>query len=281
MLTAQSASPIDYFIVDGMYVAARSFFATPPLTAPDGTPTGCLHGFLGAMERALRDLKPRHVVIANEGHRGVRDALFSDYKAQRKEFPDELKHQLGILFPLCRHLGWSVLAYEGTEADDVIASICSQWTGTKAIFTTDKDLQTLVDDTTFIYKREKKKSLLLTREDITAKWGVAPKAIAEILTLSGDTSDNIPGIRGIGLKTATQLVQKYGTAANVMLHLDELPLLRGRLEAGAKSLALSRQLVQLNACLPVSLQEAPDPAAAQTMFSRLNMKKAQTTWGIS
>jgi DNA polymerase-1 len=279
MLAASSIAPVDYFIVDGMYVAARSFFATPPLTAPDGTPTNCLFGFLGAMERAIADLRPKHIIVANEGARGTRDELFSDYKANRTEFPQELKDQLQLLFPLCGYLGWSVMTHAGAEADDVIASICTQWEGTKAIFTTDKDLHTLVNDHTFIYKREKKKSLLSTVEDITAKWGVPPKAIADILLLAGDSIDNIPGVDGIGLKTATRLIQTYGSVDNLLLHQSELPVtLQKKLQLGAADLELSRKLIQMNTALPIALGEKPDFEAAGALFSRLNMKKAHTVW---
>lgn len=263
MLRAKQAAPIDLLIFDTVFVLYRSFLATPPLSTSEGFPTNALHGGFGAALRAIEELKPKRVVFALEGGgdtEGDRSDLFKGYKANRTDFPADFSKQFSVFLDIAHKLGWHCLSAPGQEADDVIASLCQTYKDArKVIFTTDKDILSLTDENTWIYQRFRGKSNLLEAEDISAKWGnLRPDQILDVLSLMGDSVDNVPGVSGIGKKSALALVGKYGTAAAVYDHLDELPKRQAtKLQEGQEAFQLSSKLIQLNRNLPFQIKDKP------------------------
>jgi DNA polymerase I len=282
MILPKDAPPIDILIIDSYYMLYRAHCSTPPLKTPGGFPTGAMHGFMGGLLNLIKELKPARVVLALEGGGDSdRASMDPNYKVQRSSFPDELSQQMPHLWKICQNAGIQTISISGTEADDVIASICVQNpTLTKAIFTTDKDIISLTNENTFIVKKEKGKVTLLDATDIKAKWGVEPSQIPEVLKLAGDSIDNVPGIPGIGLKTATTLIQTWGTCENIYANLDKLSEKHRNLFTEHKaSYELSRQLINLVTALSVDLIPPPrNIPVLEVMLDTFSMTKVKGTW---
>lgn len=209
--------PIKHFLIDGSYLVWRSFLATPPLHAPDGFPTNAIHGFLGAVSSALKGLGNPPCHIAWDGGSAGRSEIIASYKQNRQKCPPELSRQIPVINQLCQLLGWQTARIQGYEADDILHTwVRLLGASNKAIFTTDKDLISLVDNTTFIYERQRGKIKLLDEEYYTSKWGIPPRSIPDFLALQGDKIDGIPGVRGLGSKTATKLLQEFQTLERIL-----------------------------------------------------------------
>jgi DNA polymerase-1 len=259
MKPAKEAAPIDVAIIDCFYVAYRGFCSTPMLQSKAGVPTNAIHGILGAVRRMVRDLRPKAVIVATESKTNLRDQISADYKAGR-QLPELFGQQIPYIYQMCKLFGWHLLDQEGYEADDVIASVARRMTELKlrgVVFTTDKDVIGRIAETSGIvgvFRVEKGKSQVMEPADYLAKWGVPPSLKAEVLCLSGDGVDNVPGISGLGEKTAVKLIQEFGSIAGIYQNLDKLkPKLRTLLESpeGKEALELSRRLIQINDTLPV------------------------------
>lgn len=282
MIVGRTLNKCEYLIVDGYYMAYRAYTSTPPLTNSQGFPTGAIHGFMGSLLSLIKDLRPSNVVIAVEGGSGDREEQNTDYKANRKDFPEDLKKQLPIIFGLCNAFGLTVVGSEGKEADDVIASICHQNKDVyKVIFTTDKDLFTLVDDKCFIAKKVKGKTMLWTAPDVKEKWGVNPQQIKDVLCLSGDSIDNVKGVPGIGLKTAVKLINEFGSSDNVYSNLDKVPkttskkLIEGK-ESYIEGVSLITMDHELD--LPNLSNSKPNKDALEDLYAALEMKSSKERW---
>jgi DNA polymerase-1 len=249
------------FLVDGHALAYRAFYAIPNLTAPDGRPTGAILGFLRKLMRVIREAKPDGLIVVFDGHGPTfRDELSADYKATRSPMPDELRSQLAAIVDLVPRLGLKVItASGGVEADDVIASIALEAAGRGLdveILSGDKDLASLVRERT---KTTGAVTLLAPSRDLDAerrldpagvaeKYGVPPSLIPDLLSLMGDASDNIPGVAGVGAKTAAKLLNEHGSIDGILKAVDSLtPKLKKSFEENSDALALSRKLVALRA----------------------------------
>jgi len=241
--------PIDTLIIDGAYLCWRSFHATPPLLSKSGIPTGAIHGFINSIRSALKETKANECIIAWEGGTGGRDQIIPGYKQDRIALPSNLGQQMQKIRTLSELMGWPVIRVEGLEADDVIYSIVLQnQTKVKAIFTTDKDIIALADETTMIYAREKGKSIYYTKEDYAEKWGVSPQYIPAVLALCGDQIDCIPGVSGIGKKTATELVRQYFTVEAIIQAADQgklKPKVANAIITQKENLLASQKAIQL------------------------------------
>ncbi|HEX8371813.1 MAG TPA: 5'-3' exonuclease H3TH domain-containing protein [Chthoniobacterales bacterium] len=209
-------------LIDGHYYVYRSFFAIRGLTNSAGVPTNAVYGFVKTIRKMLKDLQPDlAAVIWDEGLPERRTALQPEYKAQRTEMPGDMIPQLGLIRDLVPMMGLASLGLEGHEADDLMASyaVAARDLGHETIVATnDKDLFQLVGPLVHIYSTNKTDlaqptdpHALLGPEAVQKKWGVAPPQIGDSLALIGDSVDNIPGVPGIGPKTATQLIQQFGS----------------------------------------------------------------------
>lgn len=257
-------------LIDGHYYVYRSFHAIQSLANSRGEPTNAIYGFVKTVRKMLKDLKPElGAVVWDEGLPEKRMALQPEYKQQRAAMPDKMVPQLDYIQRLCVPMGFASIAKSGTEADDLMAcyTLEANREGIDTILATnDKDLFQLVDDSVKVYssnkadlKNPKDSHALIGSAEVLAKWGVPPSGIGEVLALRGDSVDNIPGIDGIGSKTAVNLIREFGTVQKLLEGLDRIPnaKLREKLAANREKILRNRQMVtlELDHDLPVPLRE--------------------------
>jgi DNA polymerase-1 len=251
------------YIIDGSGYIFRAFYAIQRLSNKDGFPTNALFGFLRMILKTMSQATSDHVVIVfDAGRKTFRNELYPEYKANRTECPPELSQQMPYFRELSRALGLPVLELPGFEADDIIATITAKLSSEGkpiTIVSGDKDLMQLVTDTVEIWDTMKDKRFRIP--DVVEKFGVGPDKVTEVLALTGDTSDNIPGVDGVGPKTATQLIQKYGSVEGVIANvaaLKEDTEIRNRkkiaetIESNIDQLRLSRKLVEVDHKVPLA-----------------------------
>ena len=294
MRPAQEIAPVDTIIIDCFYVAYRGFCSTPPLQSSNVTPTNAIHGILGAVRRMVKDLQPKSVIVATEGRTNLRDQMSADYKAGR-ELPALFSQQIPLIYKMCKLFGWHLLESDGYEADDVIVTVGRRMRELHlraAVFSTDKDIISRISDEfgiVGIFKTEKGKSFILEPADYTKKWGVSPALIPEVLCLCGDSVDNVPGIKGVGEKTAVRLIQEFGGVAGLYANLEKVKpdKLRALLDKpeSRESLKMSQELIQLNENLPTD-DAIFQPGQQQTedlreFFLSLDMVKTAASLGPS
>lgn len=255
-------------LVDGHYYLYRSFFAIRGLRNSRGEPTNAIYGFLKAIRKMLADLKPdRAAVVWDAGLPARRTELLPSYKQNRSEMPDDLRPQEDWLQEKIPLLGIASLWLENTEADDLIASyaIAARNEGAEVVIATnDKDILQIVCDGISIYSTakadlEQATFALLGPPEVSGKWGVRPELIADVLALTGDSSDNIPGVPGIGTKTASTLVAAHGGLATLLADpsiIAKVPL-REKIAANRELIESNREMVRLDddLALPVPWQE--------------------------
>ncbi|MFM7375149.1 MAG: 5'-3' exonuclease H3TH domain-containing protein, partial [Chthoniobacterales bacterium] len=244
--------------------AYRSFFAIQGLKNSKGEPTNAVFGFVKALRKMLADLKPDLVgVVWDAGLPERRMELLPSYKQQREETPDDLDVQFAVIEEAVAALGAHNLSLEGHEADDLIAAYAAAARQDKAdiiIATNDKDIYALVDGKTRIYSTNKSDVgeskdgfALLGSAEVEAKWGVPPEKIPDVLALTGDAVDNIPGVEGVGPKTAAKLVLEHGSVAALLDNPAAVKneKLRAKVEAAAARIRDNMELVRLDENLPL------------------------------
>ena len=267
-------------LIDGHYYVYRSFFAIRGLTNSAGTPTNAIYGFVKTVRKMLKDLQPDlAAVIWDEGLPERRTALQPDYKAQRTEMPGDMIPQLGAIRELVPMMGLASLGLPGHEADDLMASYAvaaRDRSYNVFLATNDKDLFQLVGPQVHIYSTNKTDlaqptdpHALLGPAAVERKWGVAPQQIGDILALIGDSVDNIPGVPGIGPKTATQLIQQFGSLGKMLAAVSESPgaiaseKVREKIINSRAQIEQNCEMVRLDLDLPL-----PQPLDALTISPR-------------
>ncbi len=246
------------FLVDGSNHAFRVHFALPPMHAVDGFPTRALYGFTTLFAKLVRVHQPDYVVVAFDSGRTFRHDLFDDYKGHRPDMPEDLRAQWPHLPSLVEGFGYTVLAAEGFEADDVLGTLADRFAGPDLdvmLVTGDKDFGQLVGEHVRILDLMKDQEL--GPEEIEAKLGVKPGQIADALGLAGDSSDNIPGVPGIGMKTAAKFLQQHGTLDAVLeaARAGEIKGKRGQsLVEHADGARLSRTLATIRTDVPLDVE---------------------------
>jgi 5'-3' exonuclease len=279
-------------LVDGHYYAYRSFFAIRDLTNSRGEPTNAVFGFVKALRKMLADLRPDvAAVIWDAGLPERRMQLLPTYKQQREETPEALDRQLPVIEQAVAALGVRNLRLPGHEADDLIAShaaaLLRGGEGDEVVIATnDKDIWALVGPAVSIYSTNKSDVgaakegfVLLGPREVEAKWGVPPGKIPDVLALTGDAVDNIPGVDGVGPKTAARLILEHGAAAL----LAENPAavqnekLRAKIAAAADRIRDNLELVRLDTDLPLplpitELSICPNPAAVVELARRCEFR---------
>ena len=234
-------APNPLVLVDGSSYLYRAFHAFPPLTNSAGEPTGAMYGVLNMLKSLISQVQPSHIAVVFDAKgKTFRDEMFEQYKSHRPPMPDDLRKQIQPLHDIIRALGIPLLVIEGVEADDVIGTLAvaaSKANQKVLISTGDKDMAQLVDDNIMLINTMN--NTLLDREAVIEKYGIPPELIIDYLALMGDSSDNIPGVAGVGEKTALGLLQGIGSMAEIYANLDkvaELPI-RGAKKLGDKLLA--------------------------------------------
>ena len=234
-------APNPLVLVDGSSYLYRAFHAFPPLTNSAGEPTGAMYGVLNMLKSLISQVQPSHIAVVFDAKgKTFRDEMFEQYKSHRPPMPDDLRKQIQPLHDIIRALGIPLLVIEGVEADDVIGTLAvaaSKANKKVLISTGDKDMAQLVDDNIMLINTMN--NTLLDREAVIEKYGIPPELIIDYLALMGDSADNIPGVAGVGEKTALGLLQGIGSMAEIYANLDkvaELPI-RGAKKLGDKLLA--------------------------------------------
>ena len=252
-----------YYLIDGSGYIFRAYYALPPLTRKsDGLPTGAVSGFCSMLFKLLEDSradesihKPTHfAVIFDSARKNFRNDIYSEYKANRAEAPDDLAPQFEYIRKSVKAFNLPSIELLNYEADDLIATYAKQITNAGAkvtIISSDKDLMQLVSDEVRLYDPMKNK--VIGEKEVLEKFGVKPKQVIDVQSLAGDSSDNIPGVPGIGVKTAAELINKYKTLDTLLIKASEIPQNKRRetlLNNKDKAL-LSRKLVTLKDNVPV------------------------------
>jgi DNA polymerase-1 len=264
-------------LVDGSNYIYRAFYAIPLLTNSKGFPTNAIYGFTNMLLKLLRDLTPDYIVMTFD-LKGptARHEEFVDYKATRKPMPDDLKPQIPFIKDVVRGLSITVMEKRGVEADDIIGTLAQQaskrgWR--TAVISGDKDLMQLVDENVTMIDTMKDKTYDVAA--VKERFGVGPEKVVEILGLMGDTSDNIPGVPGIGPKTAQRLIEEYGSVDEVIKNSENLRnvKLRETFRIYAEQARLSHQLASIRKDIEIDfdLRDAaikePDKESLSRLFS--------------
>ena len=237
-------------IIDGYGFIFRAYHIQPPLSSPNGAPVGAIYGLTSMLIKLINDFKPEHaVIVLDHAGKNFRHDIYKDYKANRPPAPDDLVSQLNLVRTVAEALNFRHLSKAGFEADDIIATLATKASLTKReaiIISSDKDLMQLVDG--FVKMYDPAKAKYITEEDIIAKFGVGALKVREVQALIGDKSDNIPGVAGIGPKTAAQLINEYGTLAEIINSIDLIknPRWQNLLKDNLENAKLSWQLVGLD-----------------------------------
>ena len=243
-------------IVDGHAYAYRAFFAIRSLRSPTGQPTNAIYGFVKMLEKMRAALKPTHsIVVWDGGLSAERMAALPGYKAQRPEMPDDLRPQFDGIGEYLSAAGISSYCGDGVEADDYIACLAGRAVGAGmavVIASSDKDFMQLVSPRIGLLNPNDKSEAVWTDEQVRAKSGVAPAQIVDWLALMGDSVDNIPGVPGVGPKTAADLLNRFGSVAGVFDRLEEVKSekLRESLCGSAEAVRRNLKLVKLQEDLP-------------------------------
>ena len=243
------------FIIDGYATLYRAHYALirNPLTNTAGTPTSAVFGFANQVFQLIDDEKPDYLVAAFDSKgKNFRHELYTDYKANRSEMPDEIQTQLPYLWELLEAMNIPILRVDGVEADDIIgtvAKMCDNENLQCNIVSGDKDFMQLINDKTFLYAPQARKRAkeIFDKKKVLEKWGVGPEHIIDLLGLMGDSSDNVPGVQGVGPKTAQKLIQDFGSIENIYEEINNISneKMREKLLNSKDNALLSKQLVTI------------------------------------
>ncbi|MEA2005406.1 MAG: DNA polymerase I [Acidobacteriota bacterium] len=267
------------YLIDGNSLFYRAFYAIRSLSTSKGFPTNAIYGFIQMLRKLLEEQKPCYLgIVFDTKGPTIRHEAFKDYKAHRKPMPDDLVIQLPVLKNVIKALNIPFFEQDKYEADDVLASIAQKALAENipsVIVTTDKDLLQLVNSKITIFNPVK--DMHLDIQKVIDTFGVSPSQIVDVLALWGDPTDNIPGVPGIGEKTAKALIQQFGSLDNLLENLDKIknPRLKENIKNNVDRLSLSRQLVTIekNLELPFSLEalslSAPNEKELLALFQEL------------
>jgi DNA polymerase I len=275
----------DLFLVDGNNLAYRAYFALPEeLATSEGFPTNALLGFTNMLFKLLSDYAPKGVAVAWDTRPVHRTELAPEYKVDRRPMPDLLREQFPHFRPIVEAFGYRNLEFEGWEADDVIATLATRAdeAGVKTcVVSTDRDAFQLCSDNICLMMTPRGVAdvHVYTPERVFARYGVTPDQVPDFIGLKGDTSDNIPGVPGIGDKTAGQLVAQYGSLEGVLEHVDDLSPARSRnLREHAEQARASKELATMRRDLPFACDPAelvlapPDRSQLKEMFRQFEFR---------
>jgi len=253
------------FLVDGSGYIFRAFYAVAPLSTKDGFPTNALFGFVKMLTKLINDSATEHLVMVfDTGAKTFRHEMYLEYKANRAECPADLVKQMPFFRDIARAFGLKVIEQDRYEADDIIGTLATRLSKAEietVVVSGDKDLMQLVCDKVQIF--DAMKDTWIGAKEVKEKFGVEPNRVVEVLALMGDSSDNIPGVQGVGPKTATQLVELFGDVESVIKEVGkirETKAIRGRekvaasIEENLEILRLSRKLVEIDCDMPLNFE---------------------------
>ncbi len=280
---AQTLSlPLDrpsLYLIDGSSYLYRAYFALPFLSNSRGLPTHAAYGFTRMLMKIIKEHRPQYMAVAFDvGRETFRTEAYQEYKAQRPPMPDELAVQIPYVKEILKALKIPVLEMENYEADDVIATLAKRAEGAGfhvVIVTGDKDMLQLVSQHIRVF--DPMKEVMYGPREVEERMGVPPQRIPDLLGLSGDSIDNIPGVKGIGLKSARELINSLGTLEEIYAHLDRVPSkYRKKLEGAQEVAFMSKALVKVRYDLPLAVtwdqleRREPDYARLRELFRELD-----------
>jgi len=284
-------------ILDGNSIVNRTFYGIRMLNSPDGTPTNGIYGFLTVLRKLLDEEKPQALCVAFDLKAPTfRHVQFEAYKAQRKAMPEELAVQIPILKEVLDSLGITRLELEGFEADDLIGTVsrvCSEKGWECAIVTGDKDSFQLITGTTHVRHIRSRMGKTETTEYTPGvffeEYGFEPKRIIDLKALMGDSSDNIPGVKGIGEKTAMELIKAYGTVGKIYSDIDALDIkdsVKTKLSEGKADADMSYSLATIDTNAPIEFSPegcvfSGDFSGGYVVFKKLGFNSLIEKWGIT
>lgn len=271
------------FLIDGSSFCYRAYYALPPLSNSKGMPTGAIYGFMSMLNKIIKEERPDYLAISFDlGFPTFRHKAYEEYKIERKPMPDDLKLQMDKLREVINAYRIPVYEHKGFEADDVLATLSSQLKkkGIEVyIVTHDKDMFQLVTDDIKVYAPNKEVTVYDAGK-VKEKLGVSPERVLDLMALTGDDIDNIPGVKGIGEKTASMLLEEFGSVEGVLNNSDKIkkPRVKELIESSKKEIELSLKLARLAVDVPLKagldemeLKE-PDKRALFELFRELEFK---------
>jgi DNA polymerase-1 len=277
------------YLIDGSSYIFRAFFALPPLTNSAGLPTQAIYGFTTMTLKFLRTHRPEYLMVAlDAGKETFRNQIYQDYKGNRPEAPPDLIPQFPYIRKILAALNVAVLELPGFEADDIIATLTKRFAArglSIVIASGDKDLMQLVNEKVKLLDTAKEKWIDI--DGVKEKFGVAPEKVTEVMGLMGDAIDNIPGVKGVGEKTAIALIQRYGSLENLFARLDELgnsglkgaSRIRKALVENKDNAFLSRELARVRTDVPIEVEPealrytGPEKEKLRELFTELEFNQ--------
>ena len=273
------------YLIDATAFCYRAFFALKGLSTTYGQPTNAIYGFVNMLNKLIKDYNPEYLAVCFDVSRDTfRQKKFAEYKITRPAMPEGLVGQLPLIKEIIRAYNIKIFEKEGFEADDIIATLTHRLREHKlpvTIISSDKDIMQLIDKDICVFNPYQDKGKMYSENDVLKRYGVEPSKIADILALMGDSTDNIPGVPGVGEKTAIELIKKYDSLDNLINNLKEIKSdnLRKTITSNLDKVELSRELIQLNSQVELSFELAdlkqvgPDVKKLYTLFKRLEFNK--------
>ena len=284
-------------VLDGNSIVNRAFYGIKLLTTKDGRYTNAIYGFMNILLNLLKEVQPDEVAIAFDLKAPTfRHKMYDGYKATRKGMPEELAQQMPVLKELLADLGFVMVSKEGYEADDILGTLSAAAAarGDECYLATgDRDSLQLVNDHVTVLlaatRMGRSETVVMDKAAVEEKYGVTPKQLIEVKSLMGDTSDNIPGVAGVGEKTALALIQKFGSLAGVYENIDDSaikPGVRTKLTTHKEDAELSRKLAEIDCAIPVDTAPGTykrgegDAAAAAGLLAELEIHSLAPRLGL-
>ncbi|MDD5432799.1 MAG: DNA polymerase I [Candidatus Omnitrophica bacterium] len=273
------------YLIDATAFCYRAFYALSGLATSLGQPTNAIYGFVGILNKILKDNKPDYIAVCFDVSRDTfRQKKFADYKLNRPPMPDGLKSQLSFIKDIVRAWGLTIFEKEGFEADDIIATLAKKAKEHHlpvTIVSSDKDILQLVDENVLVYSPYKDTGTLYDNKKVLERFEIEPKQIADVITLMGDSVDNIPGVPGIGEKTAVSLVKEFGSSEELLKNIDKVKKekIREALKENIERVKINKELVLLdkNVDLKFDLNllkvSQPDSKELVKLFKALEFRK--------
>ncbi|MBM4277181.1 MAG: DNA polymerase I [Deltaproteobacteria bacterium] len=270
------------FLIDGSSYIYRAFYAIRHLSNSKGFPTNAIYGFTQMLLKVLKDHRPDYLAVVFDSKAPTfRSEVYKEYKANRPTMPEGLIPQIPYIKRIIEGYRIATLEMDGYEADDLIGTVAKGLESEVdvVIITGDKDILQLVSDQIQVYDTMKEKKI--GTDEVRQRFGVPPEQVVEVMGLSGDAIDNIPGVPGIGEKTATELIKRFGSIDHLLDHLDQVPQkkLKGRLEIHGELARISRKLATIRTDVPIAYQKenfvlsSPDPESLRSLFKELEFNK--------
>lgn len=275
----------ELYLIDATAFCYRAFYALKGLSTSFGQPTNAIYGFVNMINKILKEKKPEYLAVCFDVSRDTfRLKKFAEYKIQRPPMPDELSAQIPLIKEIIQAYSIRIYELEGYEADDIIATLArraAQKNFSTTIISSDKDILQLVDERTVVFSPYKDEGVTYDKKKVRERFGVQPQQIADIIALMGDDVDNIPGVRGVGEKTAVDLIKTFGSLEKLLASIDKIKQekLREALKMGLNNIRLSFELAVLNDNLDIDFDleklkiGQPNYKELFRLFKHLEFKK--------